>query len=136
MSVLRNVLLAGSENAWLRQQASRRRFVRRAVARFMPGESFDEALEAARQLQRQGMSCIVTNLGENVSERSEAEAEVRHYTEVLDRLRGSGLDAQVSIKLTHLGLDLDPSFALANLLRIADAAAPTRVWIDMEGTAY
>jgi proline dehydrogenase len=138
MSVMRNILLAGSENAWLRAQASRRGFVRRAVSRFMPGESLDEALSACRQLQSLGMSSIVTNLGENVADRAEAEAEVRHYTEVLGRLRGTGLDTEVSVKLTHLGLDLDLDFALANVLKIAESAAPlgTRLWIDMEGAAY
>jgi proline dehydrogenase len=138
MSVLRNMLLAGSESPWLREQASRRRFVRRAVARFMPGESLDEALVAAQQLRQRGMSVILTNLGENVRDRSEAEAEVRHYCEVLRRLQGSGLDAEVSVKLTHLGLDLDLDFTLGNVLRIAGAAAGlgSRLWIDMEGTAY
>ncbi|MEO5619121.1 MAG: proline dehydrogenase family protein [Candidatus Eisenbacteria bacterium] len=138
MSVLRSMLLAGSENPWLRQQATRRRFVRRAVSRFMPGESFDEAVAAARTLAQQGIGTIVTNLGENVSNRDEATAEVEHYAEVLRRLEGSGLDAEISVKLTHLGLDLDPGLADDNLARLAALAAPsrTRLWIDMEGSAY
>jgi len=138
MSVLRSMLLAGSENPWLRQQATRRRFVRRAVSRFMPGESFDEALTAARGLAQHGIGTIVTNLGENVTDRAEAAAEVRHYAEVLRRLEGSGLDTEISVKLTHLGLDLDPRLADDNLARLAELAAPTRtrVWIDMEGSAY
>jgi proline dehydrogenase len=132
------MLLAGSENPWLRQQATRRRFVRRAVSRFMPGESFDEAVAAARSLAHHGLGSIVTNLGENVNDRAEAAAEVAHYAEVLRRLEGSGLDTEISVKLTHLGLDLDPALADENLARLAALCAPsgTRLWIDMEGSAY
>jgi proline dehydrogenase len=138
MSVLRTMILAGSENPWLRRQATRRRFIRRAVSRFMPGESFEEALTAARSLAGQGISVILTNLGENVNDRAEAAAEVDHYGEVLRHLAGSGLDAEISIKLTHLGLDLGPEVADENLDRLATLAAPsqTRLWIDMEGSAY
>lgn len=138
MSVLRTMLLAGSENAWLKRQATRRRFVRRAVSRFMPGESVDEALSAARELQKRGFGSIVTNLGENVSDRAEANAEVEHYAGVIRAVQAAGLDAEISVKLTHLGLDLDPAFADHNLARICELAKPLpgRVWIDMEGSAY
>jgi proline dehydrogenase len=138
MSVLRNLLLAGSENSWLREQATRQRFVRRAVSRFMPGESFDEAFQAAQGLRRHGMSTILTILGENVNEREEASLEVEHYEDVLSRLKGSGLDAEVSVKVTHLGLDLDMDFTCENVRRIGEraAASGTRLWIDMEGSAY
>jgi proline dehydrogenase len=138
MSVLRNLLLAGSENPWLREQATRQRFVRRAVSRFMPGESFDEAFAAAQGLRRQEISTILTILGENVSDREEASLEVGHYEDVLSRLKGSGLDAEVSVKVTHLGLDLDMDFTCENVRRIGARAASigTRLWIDMEGSAY
>ena len=72
MSPVRGMLLAASGNRWLAEQATRRRFVRRAVSRFMPGETFDEALAAARMLAAQGIDTIVTQLGENVSDESEA----------------------------------------------------------------
>ena len=138
MSVLRNLLLAGSENPWLREQATRQRFVRRAVSRFMPGESFDEAFAAAQGLRRQGMSTILTILGENVSDREEASLEVEHYEDVLSRLKGSGLDAEISVKVTHLGLDQDMDFTCENVRRIGDraAASGTRLWVDMEGSVY
>ena len=138
MSVLRSMLLAGSENAWLKRQATRRRFVRRAVSRFMPGETIDDALVAARQLAPLGMGTIVTNLGENVNDRAEANAEVEHYAGVVRAIQASGLDAEISVKLTHLGLDLDPACADRNLARICELARPLpgRVWVDMEGSAY
>jgi len=138
MSVLRTMLLAGSENAWLKKQATRRRFVRRAVSRFMPGESFEEALAAARTLGSQGLGSIVTNLGENVTDRAEANAEVEHYAGVIRAVAAAGLDTEISVKLTHLGLDLDPTLADHHLGRICEMARglPGRVWIDMEGSAY
>src|SRR5258706_14832515 len=94
---LRSVLLAASQNAWLREQATRRRFVRRAGSRFMPGEALDEALDAARVLHPDRFATIVTQLGENVTDLAEAEAGARphHQGERRNRAapphtRGSG----------------------------------------------
>lgn len=136
--MFRNLLLAGSENPWLRQQATRRTFVRRAVSRFMPGETLDDALRAAGELSRSGLSTIVTELGENVTTAVEAEDEARRYVEVLRRIAASGLDCEVSVKLTHLGLDQGLDACVRNLETILAAAHPLRirVWVDMEGSAY
>lgn len=139
MNLLRGPLLAASDSPWLYRQATRRRFVRRAVSRFMPGETLDEGLGAATRLRDQGLSSILTYLGENVGDRTEAEAVVQHYLQVLDRIRGeAGLDAEVSIKLTQLGLDLAPELACENAARIVARARELgrRVWIDMESTRY
>jgi proline dehydrogenase len=138
MNVLRSALLAGAENAWLRRQATNSRIVRRAVQRFMPGESLDDALAAAQALRPLGMGTILTHLGENVADRAEADAVAAHYLEVADRIAQSGLDAEISIKLTQLGLDLGDDVALANVKRIAERASQrkNRVAIDMESTAY
>ena len=120
----------------LRQQATRHRFVRRAVSRFMPGESLEDAVTAAQALAGSRIGTILTILGENVSDAAEADAEVGHYAGVLKRLSGTGLDAEISIKLTHLGLDLDPALADRNLARLAELAEAhrTRLWIDMENS--
>jgi len=136
--VLRGILLAGSENPWLREQASRRRFVRRAVSRFMPGETLDEALSAAKNLAPQGLGTILTQLGEHVSDPGEAEATVEHYLDVARRIAAAGLDAEISVKLTQLGQDLDNAQAVERARRIVEAARPagTRVWLDMENTPY
>jgi proline dehydrogenase len=138
MNPMRGLLLAGSHSEWLRRQAGRRAFVRKAVSRFMPGETLDEALEAAHGLSRDGLGVILTHLGENVTERPEADAVVRHYREMIGRLESAGLDAEVSIKLTQLGFDLSPALALDNARTLADWASklPGRFWIDMEGSAY
>lgn len=138
MNPMRELLLAGSQNEWLRRQATRQAFVRKAVSRFMPGESLDEALEAAHGLGRDGLGVILTHLGENVTDREEADAVVAHYREMIGRLRSSGLDAEVSIKLTQLGFDFSPELALEHAATLARWAAdlPGHFWIDMEGSAY
>src|SRR5262245_39713686 len=120
MNPVRGLLLAGSHSAWLRRQATRRAFVRRAVSRLLAGETLDDALQAAKALQNAGKGVILTHLGENIVEPSEAEAVVQHYLRLIERLQATDLDAEVSIKLTQLGLDLSPDLAYENLKRIAE----------------
>ena len=138
MDPLRGMLLAGSENAWLREHAMRWSFVRRAVSRFMPGEGVDEALAAATTLGRQGMGTILTHLGENIADLSEADAEATHYFDLVGRIEGARLDSEVSVKLTQLGLDQDPARPRAHVERLASRAmaARQRLWIDMESSPY
>jgi proline dehydrogenase len=139
MSIMRSVLLAGAESAWLRERATRLPFVRRSTARFMPGETMEEALDACRRQQEQhGTGTILTHLGENLSSLAEAEGVTRHYLELLDRIAASKLDAQVSVKLTQLGLDLGTDACgrhLAALVARAEAYG-NMIWIDMESTWY
>jgi len=133
------MFLAASESAFLRREAQRQPFVRRAVSRFMPGETLDDALAASRRLASDRLSVILTHLGENVSDRAEAEGVAAHYLEVIRRLRGEGLDAEVSVKLTQLGLDLGAAVATENLARIAQCMKTlpgSRLWIDMESSPY
>jgi proline dehydrogenase len=138
MSVIRKVLLAGSTNAWLRERATKAAFVRRAVSAFMPGETIDEALRAAQEQQRAGIHTILTRLGENITRVEEAEEVTQHYFEVLDKVAAAGLDAQVSVKPTQLGLDQDPAICRSNLDRLI-ARTEQRgnfLWIDMESSPY
>ena len=120
MSVMRKVLLAGSTNAWLRDHATKAAFVRRSVSRFMPGERIEDALRAAAELKPQRINTILTHLGENLTHAEEAEEVTRHYLDVLDKVAASGLDAQISIKPTQLGLDLDRGLCERNLDRLED----------------
>lgn len=138
MSVLRNVLLAGSQNAWLRERAVKLPFVRRSVSRFMPGEKLEDALRAAAEEQRQGVSAILTHLGENLARVEEAEQVTQHYLDVLDRVEAAKLEAQISVKPTQLGLDHDEELCRRNLLRLIERAEQRSnfVWIDMEGSPY
>lgn len=138
MGVLRRMLLRASRSPWLARQMRNRRFVRRAVTRFLPGEDAESALEAARIFATQGIASVLTELGENVADRADAEAVTRNYLEVLDRITQRRLPAQLSIKLTHLGLDLDRDICAAQLhtlVKRADAAG-SLVWIDMESSEY
>ena len=138
MSAMRTVLLAASTNPWLRDRAAKYGFVRESVQRFMPGERVEDALDAARALQERRITTILTHLGENLTTVQEAEDVTRHYLEVLDKVAASGLDAQISIKPTQLGLDLDPGLCERNIDRlIAQVAARNNfLWIDMESSAY
>lgn len=139
MSVMRSVLLASSENRWLRHKAPRLGFVRKAVTRFMPGERIEDALGAAATLAPQGLATILTQLGENISDPSEADAVREHYLDVLARIAASSLDSQISIKLTQLGLDIDKERCFQNVRTLVERARTQNnsyVWIDMEQHTY
>ena len=135
MSVLRNVLLAGSENRWLRERAVRYPFVRRAVSRFMPGETADEALAAARAL---GVGAVLTRLGENLEDAGEATKVTAHYLDVLDRIHREKQDVEISVKPTQLGLDFSFEDCEGHVRQLATRAQALEnwVWVDMESTAY
>lgn len=138
MSVARKLLLAASTNAWLRDQATKTAFVRRSVSAFMPGERLDDALTAARAQERRGIGTIFTHLGENVTRVDDAHAVAAHYVGVMDAVHATGLNAQVAVKPTHLGLDIDADLALQHLQQLVDHAEATGnfVWLDMESTPY
>jgi proline dehydrogenase len=139
MSVMRKVLLAMSTSPFLREQATKRTFVRKSVSAFMPGETVEEALQAAAALKPQGINTILTRLGEGVTKLDEAERVTQHYLDVLDKVKAAGLDAQISVKPTQLGLDLDAEQCQRNLDRICEKAerlGNVPVWIDMENSPY
>jgi proline dehydrogenase len=135
---MRALFLAASDSKWLREHGVRARFVRRAVASFMPGETFDDMLRAARALPAQGLASVFTRLGENVADLAEAQAVTDHYVDGIDRIRQIGLACEPSVKLTQLGLDIDRASArehLHNIAARADAAG-SYLWIDMEQSPY
>jgi len=135
---LRKLLLWGSENVFLKERMSRLAFVRRAVRRFMPGETSEAAIEEAVKLSASRITSVLTLLGERVTEADEAADVARHYRTVLEAIAGRGLEAEISVKLTQLGIDIGRDVAAANLESIV-AAAEQRgqfVWIDVEGSDY
>jgi proline dehydrogenase len=138
VSLARNAILWAADNPWLREHLPSFRFVRRTVARFMPGETLDAALGAAARLANDGIPTIVTELGENVTTREEAEGVADHYIDAYDRITDRGLDAEISLKPTHLGIDLDPDLAAENVERVAQGAAQRGnwLWLDMESSRY
>jgi proline dehydrogenase len=137
MALMRSILLAASQNKWLRENAVNYPFVRRSVSRFMPGESLGAAIGAAQGLAQKKIGSVFTNLGENVKDRAEALHVTEHYLEVLRRVHASGLRAEISLKLTQLGLDLSPDLCFENLDRIiAQEKKDAIVWVDMEASSY
>ncbi|HSH22258.1 MAG TPA: proline dehydrogenase family protein [Candidatus Caenarcaniphilales bacterium] len=137
---MRSVLLWMASNAWLRRNVPRLWVARRAVRRFMPGETVEDALRAAERFKSQGLGVLFTHLGENLRRSDEADRTAEHYLSLLDETARRGLDGEPSVKLTQLGLDLDAERTLGHMKRLAEKAAagatPRTVWIDMEGTAY
>jgi len=106
--------------------------------RFVPGETLASAIDAARASNRAGMTASLDQLGENVVTREDAEHARAAYTEALDQIAADGIEANVSLKLTHLGLDLGEEFC-AEQLRIVTRRAQALgnfVRVDMEGAAY
>jgi proline dehydrogenase len=103
----------------------------------MPGESLEAAIEAARGLERNKIGSVFTNLGENVKDRAEALQVTEHYLDTLRRVHESGLNTEISVKLTQLGLDLSPDFCFENLDRIISGEKKDAiVWVDMEAGSY
>ncbi len=139
MHPVRSLLLAASENRWMRANATRLPVFRKAVKRFMPGERLDDALEAAEVLRTQDrMATIFTRLGENVTDMAEADAVAAHYLEAYGRIEQRQLDTQISVKLTQLGLDMDPARCREHVRQLAARAAQqgAMLWIDMEQHPY
>ncbi|MEZ5416444.1 MAG: proline dehydrogenase family protein [Vicinamibacterales bacterium] len=138
MSVARSILLAISDNRWMREHGTKAPFVRRAVSVFMPGETPAEMLAAAETQAALGIGAVFTRLGENVTDLAEAEAVRDHYLQVIGDVQRRGLTCEPSIKLTQLGLDVDPEAAYRNALAIGRRAMETGsyFWVDMEQSSY
>lgn len=130
--------LAGSDAI---KQAASRYGMRRPTSfarRFIAGETVQEAIEAAREIEAAGMQVTLDYLGESVASIEEAGAATREYVAVIDAIAAAGIGRNVSLKLTQLGLDVDRATTVDNLRRILDRAAPHDffVRIDMESSAY
>ena len=138
MSLGRRLLLRASRSRWLAQQLRRRAFFRRAVRRFLPGEDLGAALDAAAEFSRAGLGSVLTQLGEQVSNRAEAVAVRDHYLGVLAAVRQRRLPSQVSVKLTHLGLEVDRGACEQAVDALAARAEDSGsfLWIDMEESRY
>ena len=129
----RAALLSVSENATLGGLAQSHG-MRLGAGRFVAGQTLDECVEVLRGLNEQGLSANTTILGEAVEDKAQAEAVTASYEEVIQRLVDEKLDANVSLKLTHLGLELDEELAYANVERLVALAEGLGSFlrIDME----
>jgi proline dehydrogenase len=112
----------------------RRHGLRLGVSRFVAGEDLAAAVSVARALNERGIRCTLNSLGEAVANPSDVELVTTEFSDMLDAISAGRLDADVSVKLSHVGLLAGEQIALANAARIADAAAErgNTVWIDME----
>ena len=138
MNPARDVILWAAGNPWLRDHLPRYRFIRATVARFMPGEEMDDALAAAERLAVDEIPTTFTYLGENVETALDADEVVEHYLRLFDLIEERALDAEVSVKPTHLGLELGADGTLARLRRLAARSAELdrHLFIDMESEPY
>ncbi|OLC08080.1 MAG: hypothetical protein AUH41_09055 [Gemmatimonadetes bacterium 13_1_40CM_66_11] len=138
MGFARSVLLKASRSQWLARQLRERRFFQKAARRFMPGEALDDALEAAAQFGKAGLGSVLTELGEQVTNRAEAAAVRDHYLGVLEKIQRRKLPAHVSVKLTHLGIEASREGCVQDVLKLAARAEQARsfLWIDMEESRY
>lgn len=136
--VLKGTLLYLAQNSGVRDFVIHNKATRGVSRRFVAGETLDEAIEVARTLNQRGLHVSLDHLGENVSDASEAQAAARDYIAILDAIKQSGVDANISIKLTALGLDISQELCEENVRRILERAQqfPIFVRIDMEGSAY
>lgn len=105
--------------------------------RFIAGENIDDAIAAILELNRAGVTATFDHLGESTTSRAEAESDVREYLRVLDRIDATGVNSNISVKLTQLGLDIDEDYCLQNTRRIVEAAGrlDNFVRIDMEDSS-
>ncbi|MGE5601431.1 MAG: proline dehydrogenase family protein [Nitrososphaerales archaeon] len=138
MPVMRTALIALSQSKTLQDLIVRVPVSREMARRFVSGDTLDDAIEAVRQLNWQGMLATLDHLGENVATKEEAISAADEYLIALDALAESGVASNVSIKLTQMGMDLGDDFCYDNARRIIDRAAELEnfVRIDMEGSEY
>lgn len=136
--MLRQTLLYLSRQPTLHTLASGSPAARQLAGRFMGGETLEEALDVTRRVNQDGMTVSLDHLGENVTTRVEAERDAADYVGALDAIAAAGVDANISLKLTSLGLDFDRGLTMQLMERVLSAAARTAnfVRIDMEGSAY
>ncbi len=138
--MLRAIFIALSESRSLRGLAERSRLGQRTSARFVAGTEVSDAIRAAAAMNQMGAGVSIDNLGENVTNADEARASAQLYHHLLDEIAANKLNANISLKLTHMGLDVDETMAY-DIVRglVAKAASMTPknfVRVDMEGSPY
>ena len=138
--MLRALFISLSESRWLRALAERSAPGQRVSGRFVAGTQLEDALRVTQQLNSAGLSVSIDNLGENVSNPEEAKHSADLYRQLIEQISARKLNANVSLKLTHMGLDVDPQLARKNVSALvaqgASAQPKNFVRVDMESSAY
>jgi proline dehydrogenase len=136
--MLKDTLLYMAQNERLREFVVQNRMTRSVARRFVAGETLDEATLATRTLNKRGIQVALDLLGENVSDEREARASTQDYLTAIEKVKQAGIGANMSIKLTALGLDISKELCAENLVTILEKAGKYNIFvcIDMEGSAY
>jgi proline dehydrogenase len=138
--MLRAIFIALSESRSLRAIAEHSRFGQRTSARFVAGTEVADAIRAAAAMNQIGIGVSIDNLGENVSNADEARASAQLYHHLLDEIAAANLNANISLKLTHMGLDVDEKMAYeivrGLVAKAANMSPKNFVRVDMEGSPY
>jgi proline dehydrogenase len=138
--MLRTFFVSLSENRSLRNFAESSSFGRRLSGRFVAGTEIADAVRATQAVNRAGMSVSIDNLGENVTNPDEARHSAKLYDQILEAIAANQLNANISLKLTHMGLDVDEKLAreiVSGLVaKAASMTPPGFVRVDMEGSPY
>ena len=132
----RSALIYLSRQEGLKNFAARFGLFRKLTTRFIAGETIEEAIAAIRDINAKGCSASFDHLNEGVQNVEGTEAEVHEYLNVLAKIDETGIDSNVSIKLTQFGLEIDPELAYRNARRIVEEAVRRKnfVRVDMEGS--
>lgn len=136
--MLRSFFISMSRNKGFRQFSERSAVGKKLSSRFVAGMTVEAALQAAAQMNAEGIAVSLDSLGESVTEVAQAHGSAAIYHEVLDKIQARGLDANVSVKLTQIGMDLDPELAesIVRGMLVHAEEAGTFVRLDMEGSEY
>jgi len=138
--MLRAFFVHLSENRSLRSFAERSAIGQRVSSRFVAGTEIADAVRVTQAVNRARMSVSIDNLGENVTNPDEAKHSAQLYHHILDAIAANGLNANISLKLTHMGLDVDEALARELVSGLVAKAAsinpPGFVRVDMEGSPY
>jgi len=127
-----------SESRPLRAVAERSGIGQRTSSRFVAGTTVEDAMSATRRMNDLGLTVSIDNLGENVTNPDEARQSAALYHQLLDEITARGLKANMSVKLTHMGLDIDEKLARENVRALVAHAARCHnfIRVDMEGSPY
>lgn len=136
--MLRASFLYLSHRRGLQRFVTRQRLTAALAYRFVAGDTLDDAVRAMLDLNRRGWSGSLDHLGENVAEENMARSATEDYLAAFERIATEGLNANVSVKLTQLGLDISPDLCRDHLTRILQRAQQLNnfVRVDMEASAY
>jgi proline dehydrogenase len=135
---MRQGLLWLSERQGIFNFVRRNGMARKFASRFVAGETIESGVQAAKELAQRDITSSLDLLGESVTVEAEADAARDLYLQMLDRMAASGVQVNVSVKLTQMGLDIDEGLCHANMVRILDKAKDLGgfVRLDMEGSDY